>query len=260
MSDRFPGSRRVAARIVPITRVDPPRVQKPNIEPDPPVLPPPAPPAKLQVRQRLQASPLVAPTRFYRPLQTRERAGADAPAGTSAPVGRSRTEPEPEPGRADARVLPGARPVLREQIDPVTHNDHPEQAPEHLILWEQPPQPQDRSGIDVPRWVNNVYLAPSDAEFTELATYLQTVVDGFADFCRRDSVIDGGNWQARIPMPGLVMPETVLDINISPMHAKMRFETDHPMSRELIRRNVGELRAQVVAALDDHREVEVTLW
>ncbi len=74
------------------------------------------------------------------------------------------------------------------------------------------------------------------------------------------SVGDGGNWHARLNMPQVVMPETVLDVSISPLHARLRFETDHRVSRELLSRCVEKLQVQVRTALDDAREVEVTVW
>lgn len=145
-----------------------------------------------------------------------------------------------------------------EPSSPITVSD----VREELILWEQPPV--SGGGIHerplLPRWVNDVSAVPTESEYAELGNYLVFLVDGFSNFCSSPSVTQSGQWQGRMRMPAAVLPDTVLQLDVSPLHAKLRFETDHAVSRELLSRNINELQEQVKVALDDSREVEVTVW
>ena len=239
MSDQPPRARRTALRIMPIAPVDSAgaaqrtaNVFKPS-------------PARPVVRSRAYGAPLIAGSRPPAAKHVpRDRASVDglesattnlvANSGTLA-VGRT---PSPAPSATD------------------------QEAVAQVVLWEQPPQPE--SDIDendlLPPWVGDVSLSPTEAQFHDLGSYLSFMALGFADFCRSEYIVDTGEWQGRMPMPQKILPETVLQLEVSTFHAKLRFETDHPVSREILKRNCDRLRDQVAAALEDSRPVEVSIW
>lgn len=235
MSERTPPARRVATRIVPIRRLETPATAR-RIPPSAPLPAVPVPVA----RARIAGARLANTGRFYRPTP-------DDPVS-----GHSETRPDSTYPEAPGEESPGGTGdpfALRE-----SHDD-----PALLVIWDQPPTPE-QDAIDVPRWVSNVELMPDEAEFAALGQYLVSMIDGFANFCQAPGVSDSGNWQARLPMPPAVLPETVLDMSLSPVHARLHFETEHPVSRAVLHRYVDGLRAQVREALEGTREVEVALW
>ena len=231
MSERTPSARRVATRIVPIRRLE-------------------TAPAARRIAAELVTAPVVRNrpaarlangARFYRPSSQIPAADAGDETGLPDPTDATR-----EGMSTDTSEIF----VLRE-----AHDD-----PALLVIWDRTPGPPQDALLEVPRWVSNVELMPDETEFTALGQYLVSMIDGFANFCRAPGVSDTGNWQARLPMPSAVLPETVLDINLSPVHARLHFESEHPVSRALLQRWIDTLRQQVREALEDTREVEVALW
>ncbi|MES2831683.1 MAG: type III secretion HpaP family protein [Pseudomonadota bacterium] len=203
-------------------------------------------------RARPFGAPLQQPARFQKPAQQAskiafEQAMAEVPGATlMVPAVEGRE------GRESVEVA-GVAGILVSETEIY-------QDPTSAFIWEQLPQLELTAQENAPRWVNNAMLSPSDEEYAALGSYIAYMVDGFSVFCRMPSVEEGGNWHARLNMPQVVMPETVLDVSISRLHARLRFETDHRVSRELLSRCVEKLQAQVRTALDDAREVEVTVW
>ena len=231
MSERTPSARRVATRIVPIRRLETaPAARRIAAELVT------APAARTRPAARLANS-----ARFYRPSSYFP--AADPGDEAVGPVHADATREGMSTGAGEIFVL-------REE-----HDD-----PALLVIWDRTPGPPQDVPLEVPRWVSNAELMPDEAEFTALGQYLVSMIDGFANFCRAPGVSDTGNWQARLPMPVTVLPETVLDINLSPVHARLHFETEHPVSRALLQRWIDTLRSQVREALEDTREVEVALW
>ena len=171
------------------------------------------------------------------------------------------TRPEPVTPPALTTVTQPVELAPFEQVEPIATIAVVD-APEDLILWEQPPV--SGGGIHerrlLPRWVDDVSAIPTDAEYAELGNYLVFLVDGFSNFCNSPSVTQSGQWQGRMRMPAAVLPDTMLQLDVSPLHARLRFETDHAISRELLARNINELQSQIKVALDDSREVEVSVW
>jgi len=239
MSDNNSNGRRVGARIVRVGGVEssPPARKTPS-EQDAS--------SRSGGRARPFGAPLQQPARFQRSVQQAskiafEQAMAEVPGATlTAPA-------------IEAHEKASASGVLT--LETNTH-----QEPGSAFIWEQLPELELSPQENMPRWVNNALLSPSDEEYASLGSYIAYMVDGFSVFCRMPSVEEGGNWHARLNMPHVVMPETILDVSISRLHARLRFETDHRVSRELLNRCVEKLQVQVRTALDDAREVEVTVW
>ena len=131
-----------------------------------------------------------------------------------------------------------------------------------LVFWDQPPRPE--SAIDesdmLPTWASDVTVSPTEQQYLELGTYLLFMVDGFSNFCCAAPVLESGQWQGRMRMPPKILPETMLQLEVSVFSAKLRFETEHPVSREILRRHCEALQHQISMALDDSREVEVSIW
>lgn len=136
----------------------------------------------------------------------------------------------------------------------------PDDAP--VIFWDLPPRPVMETGGEaiVSAWVTDVDGTPTDLHLAELGSYLMLIANSFSDFCRTQCIVDSGQWQARLEMPGRVLPDTILQIEVSALHARLRFETNHTVSREVLERHCDVLRLQVDVALGRSREVEVSVW
>ena len=243
MSEQTPGRRRIAARIVPIARITPAAL--PLVQPSRGQSQGGATSRDSSARQRVYGAPLTDANRLHRPAQKSVRTvfqNVMSEAGAAF--------------NSDVIDLP----LRRGDVDGAEADVTLAGEVLPLILWEQPPQPQDLSPPNIPRWAENVSLVPNEQEFSELSKYLVFLVDGFARFCRSPDVMESGSWQARIPMPPAVLPDTTLDLNLSPLLVGLRFETQHRVSRDLLGRYVGGLKAQLFEALGKAREVEVSLW
>lgn len=225
--------RRIAARIVPIKRLETmPVLRRAAAE----IAPPPAPVA----RTKISGTRLPNSGRFYRPSAEGSEMDRRSVVPGLDDAGN------PAQGAADSTGDPLA---LREN-----GNDS-----SLLVFWDQLPTPMEDT-IDEPRWISNVELMPDEAELNALGRYLVSMVDGFTCFCCAPGVSESGNWQARLQMPAAVLPDTLLDMSLSPVHVRLRFETQHVVSRRLLERHVATLRDQVSEALAATREVEVELW
>ena len=241
MSEQTTGRRRIAARVVPLVRITPVAVSP--VQPDRSVPRSGTTLRDAPGRQRAYGAPLAAATRIQRASQKIMRiAFQNAMAASAAPFESCVTD----------------LPAGRDKTDTAQVVSAGDLSP--LILWEQPPQPQNLVQPAAPRWIENVSLVPNEQEFSELSAYLVYLVDGFARFCRSPDVLESGCWQARLPMPLAVLPDTMLDLNLSPLMVRLRFETQHPVSRELLSRYVSGLKVQLCEALGQAREVEVSLW
>ena len=239
MSDQPPRTRRSAPRIVPITAVESSSAAQRSASAFKAL------PTRPTVRARAYGAPLIAGNRPSAPVQAPNgRAGVDdpdqatdipPPKGLDTPAGRV---PYIVPHEADDN---GVTPV---------------------VFWDQPPRPE--SEIDendmLPPWVSDVRLSPTEAQYQDLGTYLSFMAAGFSDFCRSQYIVESGQWQGRMRMPQKILPETMLQLEVSAFHATLRFETDHPVAREILRRHCDSLRDEVTAALEGSRPVEVSVW
>lgn len=237
MSDQPPRVRRSAARVVPIGPVESASAAQRTAS----VFKVPS--SRPGVRARAYGAPLVAGDRTSASGRTPNgRSRIDAPdAPEKQTNGSSEVAVVGSPYAASLDAGAGVAPV---------------------IFWDQPPTPE--SDIDendmLPRWVNDVSLQPSELQYQDLGTYLAFMAEGFSDFCRSQYIVETGLWQGRMRMPPKILPETTLQLEVSAFHAMLRFETDHPISREILKRHCDTLRAQVSAALEDSRPVEVSIW
>jgi hypothetical protein len=233
MSDHSRHGRRIAARVVPITKLEPapvlPRRTAPASAPTP---------ANPTVRPRAYGAPLVAGSRLPRSMRRSAThvVESDVP-GTFGDV----------LAKSAGRRVGTREPADVEAVAP-------------LVIWEQPPQPRDESGVPAPRSLVDAAAAPTESEYAWLASHVGVMLAGFADFARSPGVVESGNWHARLEMPDTVLPATVLEMEVSASHARLRFETDHQVSRGVLSRYGARLQMQVKAALDDARVVEVVLW
>lgn len=175
----------------------------------------------------------------------------------------------PRPSIAHAPVDEMSHLLEQDLAVGLVHNDLPdvvaaEVRSEELlvVIWEQPsrsPQPLPDSQIQL-RSIAEVVQVPSDEAFADLGRHLIDLVLGFAGFCTNPSVAENGRWGGRIRMPARVLPDTELNLEISALHVKLCFQTDHPLSREIVGRHVDSLEAHVRSAINDDREVEISVW
>lgn len=246
MSDHSRTNRKMPARIVPIQKVQPAAIppRRPQIGPAP---------QAAGARSRAYGAPLAAASRLPRAL----RGDAEQTAGLGLAL-----NVEPADGNAGTDSTRTRTPAGQSTRRPDAH-EHSSSVMESLdslIMWEQPPRPRVDPGRQSPRWMSDTAVMPSEADYAQLASQVGVLLAGFADFARAPGVVESGDWQARLPMPDTVLPETVLEMQVTPLHAKLRFETDNKVSRGVLHRYATSLQLQVKAALDDARVVEVVLW
>jgi len=239
MSNNNSGGRKVPARIVRIGATEPTPPNR-KLEGERESAPRPG------QRVRAFGAPLTASTRATRSTQQAAKNDfaqvmADMPSGVMSGVIPQNSSASEEPGK-------------------LTHADNSQHELPPGYIWERSFPLELSPQEDVPRWVANAELIPTAEEFEALGAYVTFMIDGFVGFCRMPSVEESGNWHARLKMPQVVMPDTMLDVSLSPLHIRLRFETNHRVSKELLSRNSDRLQAQVIAALEDSREVEVIVW
>lgn len=248
MSDQPPAVRRVSSRIVSPTTNGSPDVSGRRETPVKEL------PGRPAVRPRPFGAPLIGSSPVVRPGPARTgRLDRGEPVARLPDQGAGLAQ-APTPEEAPAKADVGAwRMAPRE-------TDYAVVPP--VVFWDQPPRPD--SEIDekdlLPLWVEDVSLSPTEAQYTELGAYLAFMVDGFSDFCCSQPIVESGQWQGSMRMPQKILPETMLQLEVSPFHVLLRFETDHPVSREILQRHSDALRERVTAALQDARTVEVSIW
>lgn len=240
MSDQTPKARRSAPLIVPIA---PPEVHSANESSSNGFKPLPARPV---VRARAYGAPLLGAKRTVGPVLVPEIQSLTPPPehathdDTAVVAAEVR---QPAPVKKDAPSLP-------------------QKAVAPMVFWDMPTRPEiDIDEKDMlPAWASDFSVAPTEQQYRELGTFLMFMVSGFADFCRAAPVLESGQWQGRMQMPPKILPDTMLQLEVSPFTAKLRFETEHPVSREILGRHSEALRQQVSIELDDARQVEVSIW
>ncbi len=210
----------------------------------------------------LPARPLIRTRAYGAPLLGAKRVVGPAPGRVSAPVPEIHSPPRrPDDAPPESAAVP-ADEVKRSTPSIKNAPELTQKAAVPVVFWDMPPRPEiDIDEPDLlPAWASDLGVAPTEQQYLELGTFLLFMVDGFADFCRAAPVLESGQWQGRMQMPKKVLPDTMLQLEVSAFNAKLRFETEHPVSREILHRHREALHEQVSAALDDDRQVEVSIW
>lgn len=240
MSDQTPKVRRSGPLIVPVAPPDTHSANESGSSGFKPL------PARPVVRARAYGAPLLGAKRTVAPVLVPD---------IHAPI------PATEDAQHDNTVVAAAevkqpKPSIKDAPLP------PQKTVVPVVFWDMPTRPEiDIDEKDMlPAWASDLGVAPTEQQYRELGTYLMFMVSGFADFCRAAPVLESGQWQGRMQMPPKILPDTMLQLEVSAFSAKLRFETEHPVSREILRRHCEALRQQVSAELDDARQVEVSIW
>jgi hypothetical protein len=225
VSDPSRNGRRIPVRVVPIARLAPQPVERqPRVED-----------VSGTFRLRKYGAPL-ARLPLARAV-TRGHPTRDS--GSAAPANRDGQMQEVVPDEIDERDDPGL---------------------DELIIWEQPDQEGNETSEPVPQPSAAVDEPLSEMQYAELGSYVAFLLSGFCDFCNTPAVTESGPWRARLDMPQVVLPETVLDLHVTPQEVKLRFETAHRMARDVLERHIERLQSEVRIAMGDSRVVEVVLW
>ena len=177
------------------------------------------------------------------------------------------------PGRAAPRVQPdrdAARTIPEQLQDGVSsefeaygveEGDGGEAiASNDLVIWEQSKEPGAESPGPLPRAPDSADPVLSEQQYAELGSYVGFLLSGFCDFCKTPAVTESGPWRARLDMPQVVLPETVLELSVTAQDVKLRFETEHKIARDVLERYIARLQSEVRIAIGDSRTVEVVLW
>lgn len=245
MKDDGHNARKVAPRIVPMTPVrgeNPARAEKSSF----PV------PVRPVTRFRSLNGPVIP---GHRTSSVSDETGnpddEDTVSATGATVSNDNINAESPPGFKLTERVDGRRPQ---------ENGDGEVSP--VVIWERTFQSEDviPGSPRLPMWADNVSAVPTEHEHAQLSIYLNFLVEGFTNFCTNPDTLSHGNWQARMRMPPALLPNTFLLVDLSPLHAKLKFETDHAISRTILTRNIETLQVQVREALADSRDVEVSVW
>jgi hypothetical protein len=240
MSDHSPSNRRIPSRILPVGKLEPSRLgsQHPALDR--------LPPTPQQPRVRAYGSPLSPQVRAPRTVQN--------------PV-----TPNPNDVDAETSQVNGGNEWLTENKQ--EHQPDSYQAKEDFsselspgIIWEQIPEPIITSEQRNNTKANLIGSIQKEKHYAALGSYLAVMIDGFTAFCNTPSVTQSGMWHARLPMPDEILPETILEVKLSADKVNLRFESSNLSSKNSLVEHVEKLQTQVRKALDNSREVEITVW
>jgi len=94
----------------------------------------------------------------------------------------------------------------------------------------------------------------------EFDGWVDFLVERAADFCCDHAICSNGQWSIRLVLDPAILPDCVLHLNLSYFTLTLRFETQAPVSRQLVMQHEASLRARLTAMLVDrgeHREIEI---
>ena len=83
----------------------------------------------------------------------------------------------------------------------------------------------------------------------------QHLADRIARFCLMSGASDDASWEVTLPMNPVVLPDTLLHLELSPSRIAIRFETSSPRSAGLIYDNADMLRTGLSDAL--RRQIDI---
>lgn len=83
----------------------------------------------------------------------------------------------------------------------------------------------------------------------------QHLADRIARFCSMSGTSDDAAWEVTLPMNPVVLPDTLLHLELSPSRIAIRFETPSPRSARLIYDNADTLRNGLSDAL--RRQIDI---
>lgn len=193
----------------------------------------------------------VAPVQRFARLMS----GRAAPARTTAPVVREPSrelaaeaeasaapaDAEDDPLRAElsGRLAHAAR-AMRELRE--THGTH---AP------AEPAEPEIAAATGA-----GAVLAAQRRHDRELAQYLAQTV---TRFCNDPAVAHGPGWQVRLVLDPEILPDTTLELALSPLWLSLRFASGHARARHLVSSHQHLLQHLLETTLVPRREIAIHL-
>ena len=85
------------------------------------------------------------------------------------------------------------------------------------------------------------------------------MAETIAGFCNESAVSDSEGWHVRIVLREDVLPDTTLELSVSPHWLRVRFLTGHPRSRRLLSEHRDALAGLLASAQDKAREISIEL-
>jgi len=113
-----------------------------------------------------------------------------------------------------------------------------------------PPQPEHDMMLG-----RQIVHACTAAAHGDLLT--RELADRIARFCSMADAGGDSSWAVTLPMNPVVLPDTLLHLQLSPSSIAIRFETPNARSLQLISDNADALRVRLAEALGRHIDVEV---
>jgi hypothetical protein len=80
-----------------------------------------------------------------------------------------------------------------------------------------------------------------------------------ARFCNDAAASDGDRWEVTIPLRPDVLPETTLNLGVSPYSLSLRFSIGDPVSRDLVWRHKDELATMLGKSLHRQRDLSIDI-
>lgn len=93
-----------------------------------------------------------------------------------------------------------------------------------------------------------------------LPQILASLGDGVAAFCLTADVAEAGRWRALLPVSSSLLPDTMIDLDVCPLEIRLRFMTEHAISRNAIAAHLPLFRNRLRKAIPERCAVEVMLW
>lgn len=103
-------------------------------------------------------------------------------------------------------------------------------------------------------------VAHSETQSTALCS---TIAIHVIDFCTTPAVLSRGNWMLRVTLDPRVLPDCILQLDLSFLRLALRFETRDVDSRTLVLRHVDTLEENLSVLLQRHammHDLEITVW
>ena len=173
------------------------------------------------------------------------------PSCASHPQALGDTSPLPDSSRA----FPGRSPASQ----PVVHGDSAESDGKTAVATRRPsaaaPKSVDPNNSRSEEAALGEHIVRACTQAAHGEVLAQHLADRIARFCSMSGASDDASWEVTLPMNPVVLPDTLLHLELSPSRIAIRFETSSPRSARLIYDNTDTLRTGLSDAL--RRQIEI---
>ncbi len=147
---------------------------------------------------------------------------------------------------SDAMQEPPAAPMVHTQREAVV----------------EPRQRDPRDHRDAPRAIEAAAgrgAPPTVSTANDAQRVVEHLVDSISDFCNDPSTQGREGWTVRLELNQSVLPQTELEMNLSPQWLLLRFSPRDARSRELVSAGSDSLQKSLMSVMNPQRDVAVSI-